>query len=187
MIMIECQAQPRQTSASDRFHELVEATRADLFRLLLNFTRNHHDAEDLLQETYLKAFNNLSEFRGESSPMTWLYRIAFNKALDQRRQFKRAPFVKTDPETLPHQAATDNPHATLEQRNLNSLVHEALTRLSPMERAAFVLRHYQGCSIADAAQVLDVAEGTVKSLHFRAIQKLRDAIAPRDLTRREDV
>lgn len=187
MIMIESQAQPRQLSASDRFHELVEATRVDLFRLLLNFTRNHHDAEDLLQETYLKAFNNLSEFRGESTLMTWLYRIALNKALDQRRTSRRAPFVKADPETLPHQVAADNPHATLEQRNLNTRVHEALSRLSPMERAAFVLRHYQGCSIAESAQVLDIAEGTVKSLHFRAIQKLRDAIVPRDSIRREDV
>ncbi len=177
MIMIANQAQPRQRHASDRFRELVEATRADLFRLLLNFTRNHHDAEDLLQETYLNAFNNLGEFRGDAEPTTWLYRIALNKAIDQRRRFMRAPFAEPDDETFDPIAA-DDPHATLERRSLQQRVHAALNRLTPIERAIFVLRNDQGCSVTETAEVLGTAEGTIKSLHFRALQKLRDVLVP---------
>lgn len=186
MIMIESQAQPFHQSTSERFRQLVEATRTDLYRLLLNFTHNHHDAEDLLQETYLNAFNNLAEFRGDALPTTWLYRIALNKAIDQRRRVKRAPFVDTDPETVTPLASND-PHTALEQRSLNQRVHSALARLSQTERAIFVLRHYQGCSIAQVAEILSTAEGTVKSLHFRAIQKLRDVLVPRETATKEGV
>lgn len=173
---------------ADAFRVLVERHSRALFRLAYRMTGNEQDAEDVVQESFLRAYRQLGKFDERASFGTWLYRIATNCSLDHVRSRKRrnehlAPQTESDrPEMDDPVAALPSHDPTPERAAFSSEVRErvaeAMNDLSATERTAFVLRHFEGMCIEDVSQVLDCQPGAAKHSVFRAVQKLRRALEP---------
>lgn len=166
------------------FGALVERHSRSVFRLAFRMTQNEQDAEDLVQETFLKAYKQLHRFDGRSAFGTWLYRIAANCSLDlirarKNRKEHQAPASGETPDWLERVAAPGpSPERLARSGQVASLLKPALEQLTDLERTAFVLRHYEGRGIAEIADVLGVETNAAKHSVFRAVQKLRRALAP---------
>ena len=168
----------------DAFGLLVERHSLRLFRLVYRMTGNEQDAEDVVQETFLRAYKQLTRFESRAGFGTWLHRIAANCSLDllrkRKRQDEKVEAVELDSEdpllTLSSQApAPDDQVFHLEVRQKVEAVMEQLTA---MERAAFVLRHFEGKSIEEIGSALGTGPSATKQSIFRAVQKLRRALEP---------
>ena len=169
---------------SGAFRVLVERHSRNLFRLAYRMTGHQEDAEDVVQETFLRAYRQLAKFDDRASFGTWLYRIAANCSLDLIRARKRRSENQESPEEGALDPIQSLPDAapTPERLALSSEVERrlagALDDLSEMERAAFVLRHYEGMCIDDISRTLGVQPNAAKHSVFRAVQKLRRALEP---------
>ena len=171
---------------ADAFRVLVERHSRALFRLAFRMTGNEQDAEDVVQESFLRAYRQLSKFDERASFGTWLYRIAANCSLDlvrarQRRSEKMAPSdAAPDAEdailNLPDLGPT--PERSVLSTEVRDRVTAAMEELSATERTAFVLRHFEGMCIDEVSRVLECQPGAAKHSVFRAIQKLRRALEP---------
>ncbi len=171
--------------AGDReaFRELVERHSRHIFRLAYRMTGNEEDAEDVVQETFLRAYRNLARFEGQAEFSTWLHRIAANCAIDVLR--RRAPaaaafpieLIETGETSVGTGAAFGGPERDLFAADVRRKLAASLEALSPMERAAFVLRHFEGKPVAEIARALDVRLGAAKNCIFRAVSKLRRELA----------
>jgi RNA polymerase sigma-70 factor (ECF subfamily) len=172
---------------SGAFRVLVERHSRNLFRLAYRMTGHQEDAEDVVQETFLRAYRQLAKFDDRASFGTWLYRIAANCSLDLIRARKRRSENRENHDSReegapdPMQSLADGA-PTPERLALSSEVERrvagALDDLSEMERAAFVLRHYEGMCIDDISRTLGVQPNAAKHSIFRAVQKLRRALEP---------
>jgi len=172
---------------SDAFRVLVERHSRSLFRLAFRMTGNQQDAEDVVQESFLRAYKQLAKFDERASFGTWLYRIAANCSLDLVRSRKRrsehlAPQENAGSEMddpvalLPSRAPT--PDRLALSSEVGERVKQAMEELSPTERTAFVLRHFEGMCMEEVSRVLDCQPGAAKHSVFRAVQKLRRALEP---------
>jgi RNA polymerase sigma-70 factor, ECF subfamily len=151
-------------------------------------TGNEQDAEDVVQESFLRAYRQLGKFDERASFGTWLYRIATNCSLDLVRSRKRrSEQIAQQPEgdrperedliaSLP--SADPTPERAAFSTEVRERVAEAMNELSATERTAFVLRHFEGMCIEDVSQVLECQPGAAKHSVFRAVQKLRRALEP---------
>jgi RNA polymerase sigma-70 factor (ECF subfamily) len=167
------------------FGALVERHSRSVFRLAFRMTGNEQDAEDLVQETFLKAYKQLHRFDGRSAFGTWLYRIAANCSLDlirvrKNRAERQTSATNSETMDLLDQVAAPGPSPERLARSgqVASLLKPALEQLTELERTAFVLRHYEGCGIAEIASTLGVEANAAKHSVFRAVQKLRRALQP---------
>jgi RNA polymerase sigma-70 factor (ECF subfamily) len=167
------------------FGALVERHSRSVFRLAFRMTGNEQDAEDLVQETFLKAYKQLHRFDGRSAFGTWLYRIAANCSLDlirvrKNRAERQTSATNSETMDLLDQVAAPGPSPERLARSgqVASLLKPALEQLTELERTAFVLRHYEGCGIAEIASTLGVETNAAKHSVFRAVQKLRRALQP---------
>lgn len=161
------------------FRRVLEKHRERLYYLALDLTGQPADAEDLLQEVFIKAYEGWEKFRGESSSYTWLYRITVNTYLNMQEKQSRGLLELW--ERFTGEKAVDHreppPDRGVERSVTQERIEAALQRLTPRERTAFVLKHYHEHSYPAAADIMDVAEGTVKSLVYRAVRKLRKELA----------
>jgi RNA polymerase sigma-70 factor (ECF subfamily) len=156
-----------------------------VFRLAYRLTGREEDADDIVQETFLKAFRQLARFESRSSFGTWLYRITVNCSHDLMRQRPRAG-TRTpldDPEQarslqLVDASAAADPMRELTRRQIDQRVRAAMSELSAQERSAFVMRHYEGLSIEEIGRVLDLRTSAAKHSIFRAVKKLRRLLEP---------
>jgi len=146
-------------------------------------TGNSHDAEDVVQESLLRAYRQLGNFDERASFGTWLYRIVTNCSLDLVRARKRRAALAggegeaEDPiQSLP--SADPNPERMALSGEVRDRVAEAMNDLSPTERSAFVLRHFEGLRMEEVGRVLGCHPGAAKHSVFRAVQKLRRALEP---------
>lgn len=156
----------------------MEDHQRSVYRLTYQLTGRHEDAEDLAQEVFIKVHANLDGFRGESALRSWIHRIAVNTYLNKRR--KKSFSLMKYRSDLDETAGPSGSERTDNAAQMNSVqkhVAWALEGLSPKERAAFALRHYNELSVREVAETMNIAEGTVKSLLFRAVQKLRKQLA----------
>ena len=171
----------RSEGAEEGFRVLVEEHSRMVFRLAYRLTGNQQDAEDVVQETFLKAHRHLSRFDSRASFGTWIHRIAANCAIDLlRRRSRRMGWGGSvggvDAENLPsHQPG---PEAHARSLEVQDRVAEALDELSPSERIAFVLRHFEGQTTEEIARVLGGSANAAKQTVFRAVHKLRLLLAP---------
>ena len=169
---------------SDAYRVLVERHSRALFRLAFRMTGNESDAEDVVQESFLRAYRQLAKFDDRASFGTWIYRIASNCSLDLVRSRKRRSehLAPNDPEmddpTLNLPALDPTPERAVLSTEVRERVTEAMGDLSPTERTAFVLRHFEGMCIEDVSRVLECQPGAAKHSVFRAVQKLRRALEP---------
>jgi len=171
----------RPADAEDVFRGLVEEHSRMVFRLAYRVTGNEQDAEDVVQEAFLKAHRSFSRFDSRASFKTWIHQIATNCAIDLlRRRSRRLGWGGSDgaveAESLP--SHSPGPEASTENRQLGERVARALDALSPAERTAFVLRHCEGHSTEDVARALGIHANAAKQTVFRAVHKLRRILAP---------
>src|SRR4051794_14623542 len=167
---------------SDAFRALVETHSRSVFRLAFRMTGNEQDAEDVVQESFLRAYRQLGRFESRANFGTWLYRIVANCSVDlMRAKQARHDQVRGEPlETAADISAPDapNPERLAESAEINRRVQDALGGLSPLERAAFTLRHYEGRSIDEIGRTLGLRTSAAKHSVFRAVKKLRQALQP---------
>ena len=168
---------------SEAFRALVEQHSRSVFRLAFRMTGNEQDAEDVVQESFLRAYRQLGRFESRANFGTWLYRIVSNCSVDLMRS-KQARHDQVRGDSL-DEAAVDLPAADLpgpermaQSAEIERRVQDALRELSPLERAAFTLRHYEGRSIDEISATLGLGTSAAKHSVFRAVKKLRAALAP---------
>ncbi len=184
----------------DGLRVLYDRHRGRIYQLGCRYLGDATEAEDLVQQVFIKAYENAAKFRGEAQVSTWLFRIAANAAIERRRRRRTVGIddlhpsgsdslasaanlgaeVRSGWDRRPAMASTDfdaDPEAAAERRSLQNRLNAALEELSPTQRLAFVLRHWEGLSIREIAELLGAAEGTVKSHLFRAARTLRVELA----------
>ena len=166
---------------SEAFRALVERHSRAVYRLAYRMTGSAHDAEDVVQETFLKAFRQLSRFESRANFGTWLHRIAVNCSIDLiRARPHRAHGQDSDLEQVG--AAIEHTGTSPERLMLSTEVQkridDAMGGLSRMERAAFMLRHFEGRSIEEISQALGLKTNATKHSIFRAVRKMRVALEP---------
>jgi RNA polymerase sigma-70 factor (ECF subfamily) len=170
----------RQAAAGDRmaFRTLVLDHSPALFRLAWRLTGDEGLAEDVVQESLVKAWDKLADFQMASSFRTWLHRITVNTAMDQlRKRARRQQFETQEPEWEGLAQATETPRHDV-QIDIQRETAAAMNQLSDTERAALMLRHYEGHSIAEIAEMLEITTDACKQAVFRAVQKMRTALQP---------
>jgi RNA polymerase sigma-70 factor (ECF subfamily) len=167
------------------FEELVNRYERKIYRLALNITGSPEDAEDVLQETFLKAFQHLPEFREDSRFYTWIVRIAVNEGLMKLRKRRSGREVSIedspndDGEVMPREF-TDwkpNPEQQFARTELESILQDAVRSLPPTFRTVFFLRDVEGLSTQETAELLDLSVGAVKARLFRARLRLREDLS----------
>ena len=169
---------------AEAFRVLVERHARSVFRLAYRMTTSETDAEDVVQETFLRAWKQIERFDHRASFATWVHRICSNCALDlirarKRKQTFQAGWGDEDSEPfgeLP--ASCPSPERMAQSAQVLAILGPAMNELSEMERSAFVMRHYEGLAVDEIAIALGVAPGAAKHSIFRAVQKLRRALEP---------
>jgi len=166
---------------SEAFRTLVERHSRRAFQLAYRITGNEQDAEDVVQESFIRAYRQLGRFEARAHFGTWLHRIVANCSVDLIRS-RRARYDHTSTDALDpaDQPETDapNPERLAASTQIQQTVAAAMTELSPLERAAFTLRHYEGRSIAEIGKTLGLGTSATKHSVFRAVRKLRAALEP---------
>jgi RNA polymerase sigma-70 factor, ECF subfamily len=159
------------------FRVLMARHNQRLYRAVRAVLKDEHQAEDVMQETYLRAFSHLKDFAGMSRFSTWLTRIAVHEALFRLRRAALTPVHAVgDLTELEAMSNTASPEATIAHRQLVAIVERAVDQLPEGYRDVFVLRAVDGLTVAEAAEVLEVSEEAVKTRTFRANEKLREVI-----------
>jgi len=166
------------------FTQLVERYERKIYRLARHITQNDEDAEDVLQDSFLKAFQHLNDFQEQSRFYTWLVRIAVNESLMRLRKRKPGRFVSLDEEidtgeeTVAREIAVwdDNPEQRYSQEELRQILMQAVDSLSPIFRTVFILRDIDELSTEETARALNISVPAVKSRLLRARLELRDRL-----------
>lgn len=160
---------------------LVEKYKRMVYRLAMQITKNHADADDVMQETFIKVYRSIRTFRKDAAFETWLYRIAVNEALNfvKRRERQRESTLETASEAE-YEAITryraqiaNDPHVHAEKAELRHHVTEAVNNLSLKHRTVVILHEFEGLTHAEVASILNCSEGTVRSRLHYARKKLR--------------
>jgi len=170
----------QKAAAGDRsaFRELVLEHSHAMFRLAWRLTSDESAAEDIVQEAFIKAWRKIDGFRMESSFKSWLHRITVNTAMDYlRKHSRRKQFETEEPEWDPGLQSAEMPvHDT--QIDIQKQTEAAMMDLSEVERSALLLKHFEGHSINEIAQMLEITTGACKQAIFRAVKKMRVALRP---------
>lgn len=170
----------------DAFRPLVERYSHMIFVLAYRMTHSESDAEEIVQETFLRAYRALPSFQERANFATWLYRIATNCSLDllDRRKTQPQPSsdLAADPDDEPAEnrlpSASPDPERQHYSAELQERINAAMGLLTPVEKVAFVLRHFEGQPVEEIAATLKVKTGAAKQSIFRAVQKMRTALEP---------
>ena len=173
-----------QDGDSTAFNTLVTKYERKVFRVAKNITNNQEDAEDVLQETFLKAYSHIGGFQGNSKFYTWLVRIAVNEALMKLRKRKSGKTVSLDEgvdtgeEIMVREIAVwdDDPEKRYSQEEIRVLLADAVASLRPAFRTVFVLRDIEELSTEETANMLDLSVPAVKSRLLRARLQLREKL-----------
>jgi RNA polymerase sigma-70 factor (ECF subfamily) len=166
------------------FEKLVKKYDRNVFRIANHITQNREDAEDVVQDAFLKAFTNLGQFQGQSKFYTWLVRIAVNEALMRLRRRRPERMVSLDEDintgedTIPREVAdwSPNPEQLYNQSELREILQKTIQGLPPSFRTVFVLRDVEGLSTEETADALNLSIPAVKSRLLRARLQLRDRL-----------
>jgi RNA polymerase sigma-70 factor (ECF subfamily) len=171
-----------RTGDPDAFRLLVERHSQPIFRVAYRMTGNEHDADDVVQETFLRAYRQLDRFEERANFGTWLHRIAINCALDLLRARGRMDrYYGGDPEDAEMNGmirSEPEQDRLLISAELREQVAAAMERLSGNERTAFVLRHFEGMPVEEIGKTLGIQVNAAKHTIFRAVRKLRQSLEP---------
>lgn len=170
----------------DRYAELVGRYQAAAIKVAYGFVGNYEDARELSQNGFVKAYQHLARFRGQSKFSTWLYRIVVNECKDfLKRKGRRPPIVSLfeesdadEPGSVEVVDASGGPSEALVNRELARHLSEAIDQLPMKQRMAFILHHVQGLPLEEMTEIMDCRVGTVKAHLFRATERLRVLLSP---------
>jgi RNA polymerase sigma-70 factor (ECF subfamily) len=168
------------------FYDLVSRYKKKIYYLAYDITGDHHEAEDISQEVFMKVYGALKAFRRDAKMSSWLHQITVNASIDflRRKSAKSAnsigdfDHVSTQENLIASATHSYDPVQSTESAQIQNRISHALQKISPKERAVFVMCHYNGLKLNETAEILNVTIGTVKSLLFRAIRKLRKELLP---------
>ena len=164
------------------FQLLIERYQERIFGLVRHYAKSAVEIEDIVQDTFIKAYRKLDSFEHQSSFSTWLHRIAVNTALDFLKRAGRSPVrAVEDPELAPSPAeggarSLAAPDASMEREEIQRITHEVLEELPEIFRTVLVLRELEGMAYQEMADVLGISIGTVESRLFRARARFKDAL-----------
>lgn len=166
------------------FRAIMKKYNQRLYRLARGIVRNDSEAEDIVQEAYVRAFTHLEDFRGDASLVTWLSRIAINEALGRLRSRRpsvdlltfEAQGMQAEVIQFPLTSRSDDPERTMAQRQLLQLVEDATDKLPEVYRIVFVARVIEGLSVEETAEILHLRPETVKTRLHRARRLVREQL-----------
>lgn len=155
------------------------------YRLVQRFVPNHEDALDITQDAFIRAYQGLSDFKGQCQFYSWLYRITFNLCIDFLRKQARSEvmvYESDESDELPManfpDLRSDSPAKAAENKELRGQIRKAIRQLPPKQRQIFILRHWDGLSLKDIAVKVGRSDGTVKAHLFHAHRNLRKHLSP---------
>ncbi|HTI36125.1 MAG TPA: sigma-70 family RNA polymerase sigma factor [Vicinamibacterales bacterium] len=168
------------------FHALVERHRAMVYRVAYQFAGNHHDAEDIAQDVFIKVYRSLNRFRYDAQLTSWLYRIVMNACIDHRRRHAPAgwaPFTEdAELRMLNTPEESPGPEDAAYGTEVGEVLEAEIARLPPGQRLVFTMRHHEGLKLCEIAEALGLAEGTVKRQLHAAVHRLRAALSASRVT-----
>jgi RNA polymerase sigma-70 factor (ECF subfamily) len=168
------------------FGALVERHRAMVYRLAYQFAGNHHDAEDIAQDVFIKVYRALDRFRRDAQLTSWLYRIVMNACIDHRRREAPAGWAPFTEDAELRMLNTPEERPGPEEQTYGGQIGDALqaeiARLPPGQRLVFMMRHHEGLKLCEIADALGLAEGTVKRQLHAAVHRLRHALTAANVT-----
>jgi RNA polymerase sigma-70 factor (ECF subfamily) len=162
-----------QEGSKKAFDRLVRKYAELIFHLLYDLTGNYEDAQDLTQETFLRAFINIRKYRGDAKFSTWLYRVAYNLGIDFMRRRKRGLEVDWESQERKGVLERFDPSDGKGYTGEREAIEGALKTLTQSQRMAVVLHYYHGFQMREIGEVLGCSEGTVRVHLFRALRRLR--------------
>ena len=172
---------------TEKYHDLIRPYERNVYRMALSFMKNESDAEDVAQESFLKAFRKLSDFRAKAKFSTWLISIAMNEARGRLRRQSAVRMESLDeaPEESGHISPAllrdwrEVPLEALERKEIRQMLEEAIASLSPIYREVLVLRDVEGFTVEETAAALTINPGTVKIRLHRARMMLQKQLVPK--------
>ena len=168
------------------FQALVERHRSMVYRVAYQFAGNHHDAEDIAQEVFIKVYRSLDRFRQDAQLTSWMYRIVMNACIDHRRRHSPAALASFGEEAehrmLNTPEESPGPEDTTYAGEIGEMLEAEVGRLPPGQRMVFIMRHHHGLKLGEIADSLGLAEGTVKRQLHAAVHRLRRALTAANVT-----
>lgn len=165
-----------QDGSRRAFDKLVREYVPRIFRLLYDMTSNYEDAQDLTQEAFLKAFVSIKSYRGDAKFSTWLYRIAYNVAIDFLRKDKKMQRTGWESQEKMASLKTYDPSNSVSYTGEGDAIQEALRHLTHPQRTAVILSYYHGFRMKEIAELLGCSESTARVHLFRALRRLKDEL-----------
>ncbi len=165
-----------QEGDESAFNHLVLRYQEKVYWVARRFVNDHDGADDVTQEVFVKAYEALKEFRGESSIYTWLYRITVNIALNSLRKQKVREFFRIDEMFDVQDVATESPDEAVEKKEERKLIEEAISRLPEKQKSVFVLRYYEELPYEEIAKILKTSVGGLKANYFHAVRKIQEYV-----------
>ncbi len=161
------------------FAELVKLSSQPLYWQIRRLVLSHDDADDVLQNTFLKAWTNLDSFQGKSQLSTWLYRIAINEAIDFLRRKQKTTTVDIDDEPgVANMLMGDN---NFDGDHAQTLLQQAIAKLPDVQRAVFNLRYYDDMKYSEMSKLLDTSVGALKASYHIAVTKIKEELEKHDV------
>jgi len=157
--------------SDETFKKAIFEYRERIFLVILRFIKNRDDAKDLTQETFIRAYRSIDNFRGDSGIYTWLYKIAINLAINYKNRNRISSFSSID--DVPEISGRENSSDGVLNSELGKKMEAAIATLPTRQKAVFILRYYEEKPHAEIAGLLGISEGAVKAHYHQAIRKLR--------------
>jgi RNA polymerase sigma-70 factor (ECF subfamily) len=163
-----------KNGSREAFRCLVERHMKDAYHIAYGFVNDHHGAEEIAQDAFVRVYESLATFRGDAAFQTWLYRIVTNLALNRIHQMKHRREERFDGR---HEEMTsDQASGILQDVDIAEHIERALHELPTLQRAVVMLRHMNGLSTHEVSEILHCSEGTVKTHLFRGLEKMREKL-----------
>ncbi len=154
------------------FNELVRRYQEKIYWVARRILGSHEDADDIVQEVFIKVYESLKEFRGDSSIYTWMYRIAVNLSLNVIRRKKIKDFLRFDELVAPLISEEAVPDKQLEKEEQRTLIEKGIAQLPEKQRIVFILRYYENLPYEEIAKLLKKSVGGLKANYFHAMKKI---------------
>ncbi len=158
------------------FNELVGRYQEKVYWIARRFVNDHDQADDIVQEVFVKVYRALKEFRGESSVYTWLYRITVNVALNALRKQRIRDFIRIDEFFETADDENEQPDAIFEKDEQQKLIEEAIAKLPEKQKAVFILRYHEELSYDEISLILKTSVGGLKANYFHAVKKIGEYV-----------
>lgn len=165
-----------QRGEEKAFNEIVLRYQEKVYWVVRRFVNDHDEADDVVQEVFVKAYHALRSFRSESGLYTWLYRISVNLSLNYLRRLKIRDFLRVDLILEEEDTETERPDEVLEKEEERALIEEAVKRLPEKQKAVFVLRYYEEMPYEEIAKILKTSVGGLKANFFHAVRKIEEYV-----------